>query len=127
MRPEARAVREEMTTMAERLESTREVILRTEQWPDAVKFYGAVLGLPVAYEAETMVGFETGAFRLYVEKGKPHAPVFEFLVHDVPAEKKRLIAAGCVVVEEDPSLPRCYLRDPFGMVFNLGPAASAPC
>jgi len=108
--------------MAETLKSTREVILRTEQWPDALKFYGSVLGLPVAYEADTMVGFETGAFRLYVEKGKPHAPVFEFLVGDVQAEKQRLIAAGCVVVEEDPSVPRCYVRDPYGMVFNLGQA-----
>jgi catechol 2,3-dioxygenase-like lactoylglutathione lyase family enzyme len=108
--------------MAERFTSTREVILRTEQWADALKFYGSVLGLPIAYEAATMVGFETGAFRLYVEKGKPHAPVFEFLVQDVQAEKVRLIAAGCVLVEEDPAQPRCYLRDPFGMVFNLGPA-----
>jgi predicted enzyme related to lactoylglutathione lyase len=108
--------------MADDFKSTREVILRTEQWADAVKFYKSVLGLPIAYEAATMVGFETGAFRLYVEKGKPHPPVFEFLVPDVQAEKARLCAAGCVVVEEDPALPRCYLRDPFGLVFNLGPA-----
>ncbi len=110
--------------MTESFTSTREVILRTEQWADALKFYGSVLGLPIAYEAATMVGFETGAFRLYVEKGKPHAPVFEFLVRDLQAEKARLVAAGCVVVEEDASLPRCYLRDPFGLVFNLGQAAA---
>jgi catechol 2,3-dioxygenase-like lactoylglutathione lyase family enzyme len=108
--------------MTETFKSTREVILRTEQWADAVKFYGSVLGLPTAYDSPTMVGFETGAFRLYVEKGKAHAPVFEFLVKDVQAEKQRLVAAGCVVVEEDPAVPRCYLRDPFGLVFNLGPA-----
>jgi catechol 2,3-dioxygenase-like lactoylglutathione lyase family enzyme len=111
--------------MSKGRESTREVILRTEQWPEAIKFYGSVLGLQVAYEADTMVGFETGAFRLYVEQGKPHAPVFEFLVGDVQAEKQRLIAAGCVVVEEDPAVPRCYLRDPFGLVFNLGAAPPA--
>lgn len=108
--------------MAGSFQSTREVILRTENWSEAVHFYGSVLGLPTAYESPTMTGFETGAFRLYVEKGKPHAPVFEFLVRDVEAAKKQLIAAGCTVVEEDPSLPRCYLRDPFGMVFNLGTA-----
>lgn len=108
--------------MAEKMTSTPEVILRTEQWIQAVKFYGSVLGLPVVYEKATMVGFETGAFRLYVEQGQPHAPVFEFLVKDVQAEKARLIAAGCELVEEDPARPRCYLRDPFGLVFNLGPA-----
>jgi hypothetical protein len=29
------------------------------------------------------------------------------------------------VIEEDPSVPRCYLRDPFGLVFNLVRSASA--
>jgi hypothetical protein len=89
-----------------------------------VQFYGSVLGLPIKYQAPTMVGFETGAFRLYVEQGKAHAPVFEFLVPDVEAAKQRLIAAGCAVVEKDPALPRCYLRDPYGLVFNLGQAAT---
>jgi hypothetical protein len=25
-----------------------------------------------------------------------------------------------VIVEENPNIPRCYLRDPFGLMFNLG-------
>jgi catechol 2,3-dioxygenase-like lactoylglutathione lyase family enzyme len=111
--------------MTESFRSSREVILRTEKWSDAVRFYGSVLGLPVAYETASMVGFETGEFRLYVEKGKPHGPVFEFLVPDVQAAKQRLTTAGCTVVEEDPALPRCYLEDPFGLVFNIGQAATS--
>jgi hypothetical protein len=27
------------------------------------------------------------------------------------------------VLEEDPSLPRCYIRDPYGLVFNIGQAS----
>ncbi len=100
-------------------QSTREVILRTERWTEAVSFYRS-LGLSVAYETPTMIGFETGAFRLYVEKGAPHPPVFELLVPDVQAAKQGLLAAGCTVVEEDPALPRCYIRDPYGFTFNLG-------
>lgn len=109
--------------MTKPFRSTREVILRTEKWAEAVRFYGTVLGLPVAYETPAMVGFETGEFRLYIEKGAAHPPVFEFLVPDVEDAKRRLVAAGCSVIEEDPSLPRCYVRDPFGMTFNLGPAS----
>jgi predicted enzyme related to lactoylglutathione lyase len=45
--------------------------------------------------------------------------VFEFLVPDLPAARARLLAAGCSVLEENPELPRCYLRDPFGMTFNI--------
>jgi hypothetical protein len=40
-------------------------------------------------------------------------------VPDVAAARARLVAAGCTVVEEDPRVPRCYLRDPYGLVFNL--------
>jgi hypothetical protein len=69
------------------------------------------------------MGFETGAFCLYVEKGESHGPVFEFLVPDVQALKQRLVADGCVVLEEDASVPRCYIRDPYGLVFNIGPAS----
>jgi catechol 2,3-dioxygenase-like lactoylglutathione lyase family enzyme len=111
--------------MTDAFQSTREVILRTEQWSDAVSFYRSVLGLPVAYESPTMIGFETGAFRLYVERGAPHPPVFELLVADVVAAKQKLLAAGCTLVEEDPALPRCYIRDPYGFTFNLARATES--
>jgi len=55
-------------------------------------------------------------------EGAEHGPVFEFLVPDVNAAKTRLMAAGCTVEEEDASLPRCYIRDPYGVVFNIGRA-----
>ena len=46
--------------------------------------------------------------------------VLDFLVEDVQATKAVLVASGCVIVEENPSIPRCYMRDPFGLLFNLG-------
>jgi hypothetical protein len=30
--------------------------------------------------------------------------------------------AGCTLIEEDASVPRCYVRDPFGVVLNIGDA-----
>jgi catechol 2,3-dioxygenase-like lactoylglutathione lyase family enzyme len=106
----------------EGLRSTRDVILRTGPggMTEATRFYETVLGLPVSHRSAGMVGFETGSFQLFVEEGAPaHGPVFELRVPDVAAERDRLVAAGCTVVEEDPSVPRCYLRDPYGLVFNL--------
>ena len=100
--------------------SSRDVIIRTEAWDEAVSFYTSVLGLEMVHRGEQMVGLETGAFRLYVEKGASHGPVFELLVPDVQAAKDALVAAGCEVVEEDANVPRCYLRDPYGLVFNIG-------
>lgn len=106
--------------MAKSIQSSRDIIIRTNDWEEAKKFYETVLGLPVTHRSESMMGFETGAFCLYVEKGKDHGPVHEFLVPDVQATKLKLVANGCTVVEEDASVPRCYIRDPFGLVFNVG-------
>jgi catechol 2,3-dioxygenase-like lactoylglutathione lyase family enzyme len=105
-------------------ESSRDVIIRTEAWREATEFYRSALGLPIVSRSPTLVGFETGAFRLYLERGAAHGPVFEFLVADVEAAKRALVAAGCRVREEDAAIPRCYLEDPYGLAFNLGRARS---
>jgi catechol 2,3-dioxygenase-like lactoylglutathione lyase family enzyme len=99
--------------------ASRDVIIRTENFAEATRFYGEVLGLPVAYHGDNLVGFDAGSFRLYVEPGPAHGPVFDFLVPDFAAAKGALLAAGCGLVEEDPAVPRCYIRDPHGLVFNI--------
>lgn len=103
----------------DKVRSSRDVIIRTEAWNEAVAFYEQTLGFTVSSRTGTMRGFETGSFCLYVEKGTRQGPVFELQVADVAATRARLIAAGCTLIEEDPALPRCYLRDPYGLTFNL--------
>jgi 2-hydroxychromene-2-carboxylate isomerase/predicted enzyme related to lactoylglutathione lyase len=99
--------------------STRDVIVRTVDFEAAVAFYEKTLGFRHTLRKDHLVGFETGAFQLFVEKGSPHGPVFEVRTKDAKGAKERLLAAGCKVVEEDASVPRCYLMDPYGVVFNL--------
>jgi predicted enzyme related to lactoylglutathione lyase len=106
--------------MSDTFKASRDIIVRTENWSEALKFYGSVFGLPITERGKTIVGFETGSFCLYVEQGKEHGPVFEFLVPEIEAAKRQLIAAGCTVIEENPKIPRCYIRDPYGMIFNVG-------
>jgi catechol 2,3-dioxygenase-like lactoylglutathione lyase family enzyme len=108
--------------------STRDVIIRSNDWDRALDFYGSVLSLPVVYRSDNLVGFETGSFLLYLERSNSpdnaHGPVFEFLVPDLADARQRLLATGCVIEEENSAVPRCYIRDPFGLVFNIGPARS---
>jgi hypothetical protein len=40
-------------------------------------------------------------------------------VPDLQAAKSALLSAGCTLLEEDPAVPRCYIRDPYGLVFNI--------
>jgi hypothetical protein len=30
-----------------------------------------------------------------------------------------LVENGCRIEIEDPRVPRCYVRDPFGLIFNI--------
>ncbi len=105
--------------MSQPFQAFRDVIIRTPDFEAAVRFYETVLGFPIAHKDGSIVGFEAGASRPYVEKGSAHGPVFDFRVPDLPAAKRNLLSAGCRVIEENPSVPRCYIQDPHGLVFNI--------
>jgi catechol 2,3-dioxygenase-like lactoylglutathione lyase family enzyme len=105
--------------------ASRDVIIRTDDFQEATRFYESVLGLPIVHVGESLIGFDAGAFRLYVEKGPGHGPVFDFLVSDLQAAKRTLTAAGCIIQEENPAVPRCYIRDPHGLVFNIEQSRAA--
>jgi predicted enzyme related to lactoylglutathione lyase len=99
--------------------ASRDVIIRTEEFAEAARFYESVLGLKKFHDGKSLMGFDTGAFRLFVERGAKHGPVFDFLVPDLEAAKRALLTEGCCILEEDLSVPRCYVRDPHGLVFNI--------
>ncbi|HEY3785604.1 MAG TPA: VOC family protein [Steroidobacteraceae bacterium] len=115
--------------MSNSFRASRDIIIRTERFTEAICFYSTVIGLAVVHQGDTLVGYDAGAFVLYVEKGPAHGPVFDFYVSDLQDAKRDLTAAGCSIVEEDPSVPRCYVKDPYGLVFNIEqralPAAGA--
>ena len=105
--------------MSKPFRSSRDVIIQTDKWDAAIEFYATTLGFPVSHQSPTMVGFETGSFCLYVEKGTQPGPVFDFLVSNLSDAKDRLVAAGCKIIDENPAIPRCYIQDPFGLVYNI--------
>lgn len=103
------------------MKTTSDVIFRARDLEAVKAYYAGTLGLPTVLDTDSMVGFETGALTFYFERGEPDGPVFEFTVGDVQHAKADLTADGCVLVEENPAVPRVYLRDPFGVVFNITP------
>jgi predicted enzyme related to lactoylglutathione lyase len=105
--------------MSKPFRSSRDVIIQTGKWDEAIEFYGKILGFPMSQESPTLVGFETGSFCFYVEKGTQPGPVFDFLVPNLSDAKRHLVAAGCKIIDENPKIPRCYIQDPFGLVFNI--------
>ncbi len=102
------------------MKTTNEVIFRADDLAAVKEYYAGTLGLPIVLEKEAMVGFDAGALNLYFERGEPNGAVFEFIVDNLEGAKEELISAGCELVEENPAVPRIYLRDPFGLVYNIG-------
>lgn len=92
------------------------------QLPDisqALEFYNKVMGLEIVYQGPTSIELHGGQTRLFLDKGEHLGPVFEFLVPDLEKAREELLEKGCEVVRWEGKGNCCYMRDPFGFVFNL--------
>ena len=85
----------------------------------AVRFYSQVLGLAVAGEINGAVELSAAPFRIFIDKREPRDLVLELLVPDLEAARVELVAAGCHVIEWKGKGNNCFIRDPFGTMFNL--------
>lgn len=92
------------------------------QAPDpkaAAAFYVTQLGFDVTGETPELVSIRGKNINLYIERGPALGPVLEVTVEDVQRAKSRLEQAGCVVIKDEPDFPRCYVKDPAGLIYNL--------
>ena len=96
-----------------------EILLQVTDLRSATSFYQRHLGLNIFLRRSNLIGLNAAAFRLYLEEAPPLGPVLEFYVPDLAQSKRDLVAAGCKIIDDDPSIPRCYIRDPYNLVFNL--------
>lgn len=91
------------------------------QAPDpkrASAFYVDHLGFTVTSE-KPMIELRGPHINLYIEEGPTLGPVFEVTVADIDQATERLTAEGCMVVKDEPDFPRRYVRDPYGLIYNL--------
>jgi hypothetical protein len=82
-------------------------------------FYVQQLGFEITEEAPQLISLHGRHINLFIEQGPPLGPVLEVTVDSVEAAKLRLVKSGCQVVKDEPAFPRCYVRDPFGLIYNL--------
>jgi predicted enzyme related to lactoylglutathione lyase len=94
------------------------------QAPDpqaAAAFYVEQLGFSITGDEPQMVTLHGDNINLFIERGPALGPVLEVTVSNVEEAKKRLVEHGCEVVKDEPEFPRCYVRDPMGLLYNLRP------
>lgn len=94
-------------------------IFQTPSPKDAARFYVEQLGFKITDQTPDMISLHGTHINMFIERGPELGPVFEVTVDDVESAKVRLVANGCTIVRDEPEFPRCYVRDPFGLIYNL--------
>jgi hypothetical protein len=77
------------------------------------------LGFTITDPNPGMIELSGKNINLYIEPGPALGPVFEVPVGDVAEATRLLVASGCEVIKNEPEFPRTYVRDPYGLIYNL--------
>jgi predicted enzyme related to lactoylglutathione lyase len=96
-----------------------DILIQTEDPESAAKFYVEQLGFIIDDPDPGMIGLHGENINLFIEPGPLLGPVLEVRVDDVEEAKSRLVEHGCEVVKDEPRFPRTYVKDPYGLIYNL--------
>jgi predicted enzyme related to lactoylglutathione lyase len=96
-----------------------DILIQAPDPEQAAAFYVDQLGFTVTDTDPNMISLHGKNINLFIEKGPALGPVLEITVANVAEARQRLVDRGCEVVKDEPEFPRCYLRDRYGLIYNL--------
>jgi hypothetical protein len=95
-----------------------DILIQSEDPEKAAAFYVEELGFEIT-GTTPMLSLHGKNVNLFIERGPKLGPVLEVTVPDVEAAKIQLTQKGCEIVKDEPDFPRTYVRDPYGLIYNL--------
>jgi predicted enzyme related to lactoylglutathione lyase len=96
-----------------------DILIQAQDPTSAASFYVKQLGFEITDDNPKMIGLHGEHINLFIEPGPALGPVLEVTVASVEEAKLRLVKNGCKIVKDEPDFPRCYVQDPFGLIYNL--------
>jgi predicted enzyme related to lactoylglutathione lyase len=96
-----------------------DILIQAPDPQKAASFYVEQLGFTITGEMPHMINLHGSHINLFIERGPALGPVLEVTVDNVEEAKQRLVENGCEIVKDEPDFPRCYVKDPFGLIYNL--------
>jgi hypothetical protein len=96
-----------------------DILIQAQDPSEAASFYVHQLGFSITDEAPNMISLHGPNINLFIERGPALGPVLEVTVDSVEEAKHRLVKNGCAIVKDEPDFPRCYVKDPYGLIYNL--------
>jgi hypothetical protein len=97
----------------------KDILIQAEDPKKAALFYVTNLGFEVTDEKPNMLSLHGEHINLFIERGPTLGPVLEVTVENVEEARVRLVRKGCEVIKNEPECPRCYIKDPLGLIYNL--------
>jgi predicted enzyme related to lactoylglutathione lyase len=95
-----------------------DILIQSPDPKKAAAFYVEQLGFTITGE-QPMIALRGDNINLFIEQGPAFGPVLEVTVANVEEAKARLVKHGCQIVKDEPHVPRVYVKDPNGLIFNL--------
>lgn len=96
-----------------------DILIQAEDPTKAARFYVKELGFEISDKKRNMISLHGENINFFIERGPALGPVFEVTVKSVQEAKTRLKKKGCRIVKGEPDFPRCYVKDPYGLIYNL--------
>jgi hypothetical protein len=96
-----------------------DILIQAQDPKNAAFFYVKQLGFEITDETPNLISLHGEHINLFIERGPALGPVLEVTVDSVEEAKLRLVKNGCEIVKDEPDFPRCYVIDPFGLIYNL--------
>ena len=97
----------------------KDILIQADDPRQAATWYVDHLGFDIGDESPEMISLHGDNINLFIEHGPALGPVLEVSVGDVAEAKLHLVKNGCEIIKDEPAFPRCYVRDPFGLIYNL--------
>lgn len=96
-----------------------DILIQAEDPAGAANFYVRELGFQITDMKPNMISLHGPNINFFIERGPALGPVFEVTVKNVKEAKASLKKRGCQIVKDEPDFPRCYVKDPNGLIYNL--------
>lgn len=97
-----------------------DILIQAEDPMKAAEFYVKELGFEITEKTANMISLHGKHINLFIERGPAlGGGVLEVTVKSVKDAKANLTKKGCQIVKDEPDFPRCYVKDPNGLIYNL--------
>ena len=96
-----------------------DILIQAPDPEKAASFYVKQLGFEITGDDPQMISLHGNKINLFIERGPALGPVLEVTVQNVAQARLRLVENGCQIIKDEPDFPRCYVKDPYGLIYNL--------